>query len=106
MKKLALAIAASAAVLAVGGLSACAESYGGPHGGYYYGDNDVMVDAYYDDTYGPYTEGYWNDDDGFFYYSTGTDHHFTRDADHHFRRDTSTGSHSVRAHAHAPKPRS
>ena len=103
MKKLALALAASAAVVAVGGLSACAESYG-PHGGYYVDADGDYVDAYYDDAYGPYTDGYWGDD-GFFYYSSGPDHHFARDSDHHFRRDTFTGFHSVRAHSHAPKPR-
>ncbi|HWE46527.1 MAG TPA: hypothetical protein VG407_10910 [Caulobacteraceae bacterium] len=103
MKKLALALFATTAVIGVGGLAACADDYG-VHAGYYYGDNDAYVDAYYDDFYGPYTDGYWGND-GYFYYSTGPGHAFARDTDRHFRRDTSTGFHAVRAHSHAPMRR-
>jgi hypothetical protein len=91
MKKLAPALLATAALAMLG---ACATSYGGHHDGYY-------VDAYYDDGYGPYNDGYWGDD-GAFYYRDAADHPFIRDDAHHFRRDNFTGFHHVQAHAKAP----
>ncbi len=99
MKKIMLALVAGAAIAILG---ACAESYG-VHAGYYYGDGD-WADAYYDDAYGPYYDGYWGGD-GFFYYRDAESHPFVRDDAHHFRRDGNSGYHQVRAHGHEPKQR-
>ena len=69
-------------------LSACATDgvgWGG-HGGY---------DAYYDDYYGPFADGYW-DGDGAYWYSPGHGRPFVRDDAHHFQRGPGHGFHGVR----------
>ena len=91
MKKFAPALCA---VLAVSMLGACAVGFhdGPGHGGGYYSD------AYYDDSYGPYYDGYWAAD-GSFYYRDTADHPYVRDDAKHFRRDNAgTGFHHVKAH--------
>ena len=81
------ALLAAAAALA---LSACAGTMG--YGPYFGGDT-----AYYDDSYGPFYNGYWGND-GFFYYSSGRGSPFIRDEAHHFRHDNGGGFHGVRTH--------
>ena len=90
MRKL-LILTATVAVLG-GGLSAC----GG--GGYHFAGGGY--DAYYDDFYGPYVDGYWGDD-GVFMYRHERGGAFTRDEGHHFHRSAANGFHGVHA-GHAP----
>ena len=66
-------------------LSACATGYGHDR----YGFN-----AYYDDFYGPYGDGYWGRDGGF-WYRRGPHDHYVRDSGNHFRRGPSNGFHGV-----------
>ena len=47
-------------------------------------------DAYYDDYYGQFTDGYWGRDGGFWYVSD--DHVLRRDHGGHFRHDDAGGS--------------
>jgi hypothetical protein len=71
------------AVLALGG---CA-SYGGyDRGGF---------NAYYDDAYGPFYDGYWGRDHAF-WYSSGRGRPYVRDNGHHFGRAPGTGMHGIR----------
>src|ERR1700722_688949 len=76
--KLKLILGASA-LLALAG---CA-SAGGP----------VYYDGYYDGFYGPLYDGYWGDDN-FFYYSGGVGRPFVRDEGNHFRHDAAPGINS------------
>ena len=68
-------------------LPACADdayygaSYGAPVG---------PAEVYYDNFYGPYTDGYWGPDQ-FFYYRGG-DGRFLRDENQHFRRERFGGA--------------
>jgi len=80
------ALIALGAVLA---LSGCA-SYGGYGGGY---------NAYYDDAYGPFYDGYWGHGD-VFWYRTGRGHPFISDEGRHFHRQAGTGFHGVRGGMH------
>ncbi len=94
MRKLLLALGASAALLTAG----CASSgyYGG--GGYGY-DYNSPGDVWYDGYYGPYTDGYWDDAGGFFY--RDHDGRFQRDAGNHFRsRAFDGGQHFTAGHRH------
>ena len=59
----------------------------------------VYYDGYYDGYYGPNYDGYWGDDN-FFYYSGGVGQPFVRDQGNHFRRDAAPGFNSFH-HAHA-----
>jgi hypothetical protein len=70
-------------------LSACASGPG------YYGGGD----AYYDDFYGPYYDGYWGRD-GAFWFSDGHGH-MRRDEGGHFSREHPGGGgfHGVHAHS-------
>jgi hypothetical protein len=49
--------------LATLSLLACASYDHGRRGGY----ASLDYDAYYDDAYGPFYDGYWGDDGGFYY---------------------------------------
>jgi hypothetical protein len=82
MKQALLAVCAALA------LSACATGYYGPYGG--------GGLAYYDDSYGPFYDGYWGAD-GFFYFRNGHDHRFIRDDGHHFHHAPGAGFHGVHA---------
>ena len=62
-------------------------------------DGPVYYDGYYDGYYGPMYDGYWGDDN-FFYYSGGRGQPFVRDEGNHFRRDAATGFKSFH-NAHA-----
>ena len=53
----------------------------------------VYHDGYYDGYYGPLYEGYWGDDN-FFYYSGGRGQPFIRDEGNHFRRVAAAGFNS------------
>jgi hypothetical protein len=86
MKRTLLAVAAALAV------SGCAENMG--YGPYFGGDM-----AYYDDSYGPFYNGYWGHD-GSFYYSAGRGRPYVRDSGGHFRHDMPGGGyHGVRTHS-------
>ena len=91
MKPIALSLVAAVGALS---LAACAE------GGYGHRFGGGGYEAYYDDAYGPYVDGYWGGDDVFMY---RRDRHgeFTRDEAHHFRHDNSSGFHGVHA-GHGP----
>ncbi len=104
MRKL-LPLIGVASVLALS--AGCADyGYGGGHGpdggvyGYDYGPPAVGFDAYYDDAYGPFFDGYWADDG--FYYRANDHDAYHRDTAGHFRREASGGFHPVtgRAPAH------
>jgi hypothetical protein len=69
-------ILVSSALLALG---ACAST-----------DGPVYYDGYYDGSYGPLYDGYWGDDN-FFYYSGGRGQPFVRDESNHFRHDPASG---------------
>jgi hypothetical protein len=60
-------------------LSACAGDYYGPGPG----AGPIAYDAYYDDAYGPFYDGYWGPGDVFFY-SRGPHHRYIADRGHHF----------------------
>lgn len=69
-------------------VTACADTYYGPHnGGYYY---DEPYDFWYDGFYGPYTTGYWGDG-GVFLYSDGHGG-WIRDSGNHFRHERFEGA--------------
>jgi len=84
--------------LAVGllGLTACASDSYGHRDGYAggYGPEPVAYDGYYDDSYGPFYDGYWAGDGGF-YYTDAPGHPYHRDTAGHFRHDSAAGFHSV-----------
>ncbi|THD56725.1 hypothetical protein [Phenylobacterium sp.] len=82
MKPLALALAITGLALL---LPSCAST---GHGGL------LAYDAYYDDAYGPIYDGYWGDDDAF-YYCDGAGHPFVRDGGSHFRHGPAGGFHGV-----------
>ena len=87
MKPLLLMLAAAGAALT---LSACA---GGP--GYYRGGGAGVGDlAYYDDFYGPYFDGYWGDDGGYWFRASDHDA-WRRDDGHHFQHMAANGFHDV-----------
>jgi len=56
-------------------------------------------DAYYDDAYGPLYDGYWGDDDSF-YFRGGAERPFIRDGGGHFRHQAASGFHGVHAGGH------
>ena len=77
--------------LAVAGVSltlASCASY--RHGGY----AALDYDAYYDDAYGPYYDGYWGDD-GIYRYRTGPGGPFSPDSGGHFHHGAMPGAHGV-----------
>ncbi len=80
---------ASFALCAALALSGCAG-----YGGY----DTAGFNAYYDDAYGPFYDGYWRGDD--FFYSAGRGRPFVRDEGHHFQRAPSAGLHGVRSQRH------
>jgi hypothetical protein len=79
-------------------LSACADYYGGraPPGYYDAGG----YNAYYDDAYGPFYDGYWDGD--VFLFSRGRGRPFERDEAHHFHRAGGAGFHGVHGNFHRP----
>ena len=82
--------------LAIAGMSivlACCASYGPDPG---FGPVALGYDAYYDDAYGPFYDGYWGDD-GAFYYRGGPGRPFGRDGGGHFHRGPAAGFHGVHA---------
>jgi len=85
MMVLGLAIAGMAITL-----PSCA-SYGHGPG---FGVAALDYDAYYDDAYGPFYDGYWGDD-GAFYYRGGPDGGFSRDGGGHFQHGPAAGFHGV-----------
>lgn len=73
------AILAASALLA---LAACVSAEG-----------PVYYDGYYDGYYGPMYDGYWGDDN-FFYYSRGRGQPFVRDEGNHFQHGAGPGFNS------------
>src|ERR1700722_12260092 len=68
-------------------LLACAYDHG-RRGGF----ASLDYDAYYDDAYGPYYDGYWGDDGGF-YYRNGPGRPFGPGGGDHFHHAPSGGFH-------------
>ena len=64
----------------------------------YHRQRPIYYDGYYDGYYGPLYDGYWGDDN-FFYYSSGPGQPFIRDEGNHFQRGAVAGSTSFH-HAH------
>ena len=75
-------------------LGACA--YGGDHRDGYR-TTGVDFDGYYDDAYGPITDGYWGED-GVFLFTTDQGQSYRRDDEHHVQRDASPGRHHIHGH--------
>lgn len=84
-------IGAATLVLSLG---ACA--YEGDHHRDHYVAS-VDYDGYYDDYYGPITDGYWGQD-GVFMFTTDQGRSYRRDDDHHIQRDASAGRHNIHGH--------
>ena len=88
MKNLTILVCGAAAISLLAG---CASGPG-------YGHRDsfgvaVGYDGYYDNYYGPFVDGYWDNDGAYYYYDGGGQRH--RDDGHHFRRDAGQGFHAV-----------
>ncbi len=66
-------------------------------------DGPVYYDGYYDGYYGPMYDGYWGDDN-FFYYSGGRGQPFVRDGGNHFRRAAAGGFNSFQNAHRGPHP--
>lgn len=69
-------------------------------------DGSVYYDGYYDGYYGPLYDGYWGDDN-FFYYSGGRGQPFIRDEGNHFRHNPGAGLssfHNAHSGPHAGHP--
>jgi hypothetical protein len=64
----------------------------------------IDYDGYYDGFYGPIVDGYWGDDQAF-YYRDGAGHPFRRDGGGHVRREQAAGFQSLHGHHSDPKPR-
>ena len=76
--------------MAAAPLAGCAEGYG-YGGGVAYGAGPYTYDGYYDGAYGPVYDGYWGDDDYFYYRSGPNDTHFHRGDHNHFAHDAPAG---------------
>jgi hypothetical protein len=87
MKSMALLAIASISVA----LSSCASNGHGLMGG---GFASLDYDAYYDDAYGPFYDGYWGGD-GAFYHRERVGRPFTRDGGGHFQHAPASGFHGV-----------
>lgn len=88
MKKLLLALCATVPALSLG---ACATDYGYGYGPSYYG-GPYSYAGYYDGFYGPIYDGYWGNDN-YFYYRGGIGDRAYRRGDHaHFSRSGGGGN--------------
>jgi hypothetical protein len=87
MKSLALLAIASLSIA----LPSCASDGHGWAGG---GVASLGYDAYYDDAYGPFYDGYWGGD-GAFYHRDHEGSPFVRDGGGHFRHGPTGGFHGV-----------
>ena len=74
-------------------LSACAS--GGER--FWARSTGVDYDGYYDEHYGPISDGYWGGD-GAFYYQAGEGHAYHRDDEHHVWRQAGAGRHNIHGH--------
>jgi len=91
MNKTLTALTVAASLL---GMAACASGPYGPGPGDGYGPEPVAFDGYYDDFYGPFYDGYWAGDGGY-YYTDAPGHAYHRDTGGHFRHDSASGFHTV-----------
>jgi len=91
VKHLSPLIAASALALLLAGCMSDDDHHNG------FRTAGVDYDGYYDDAYGPITDGYWGSD-GAFYYAIGGARSYRRDDDHHVQRDASAGRHNIHGH--------
>ena len=57
----------------------------------------VDYDGYYDDFYGPITDGYWGAD-GVFMFTTDQGRSYHRDEARHIQRDATAGHHNIHGH--------
>lgn len=89
MKAIIVLCAATAAAALVTG---CADE----HYGAGYGPGPIALatcDGFYDDFYGPFDDGCWADDGGFWY--RGRDGGYHRDTGGHFSHSASSGMHPI-----------
>lgn len=83
----------SAAILAAAAVSGCTGGGGGVYAAGDFGPGPYAYDGFYDDYYGSIYDGYWGDDD-FFYYRHGIgDRRFHRGDAAHFQRSGAHGGH-------------
>lgn len=68
-------------------LSACAGGYASVN----YGGGPYAYDGYYDGYYGQVYDGYWGDDDYFYYRRNGNDRGYVRGDRNHFARSAPEG---------------
>lgn len=80
----------SLALLAVAAMSLALPSCASPGHGY----AALDYDAYYDDAYGPYYDGFWGDD-GIFYHRERGGMPYMPDHDGHFHHGPASGFHGV-----------
>jgi hypothetical protein len=85
----------STALLAIAGISILLPSCASTGYGLYGGRASLGYDAYYDDAYGPFYDGYWGGDGGF-YYRRRAGAPFVRDGGGHFNHAPAAGFHGVR----------
>ena len=85
-------------VIASLSLAACEDDpyYHHHHRDVAYAD-DAGYDVWYDHSYGDVYDGYWGDDN-MYYYRSARDQPFVRDDAHHFRRDRADGFATVHMH--------
>jgi hypothetical protein len=91
-------IGLAAAVAAASLLGGCADDRyaGGPGPGAAYGPGPLALadcGGFYDDFYGPFDDGCWGDDGGFWY--RGRDHVYHRDTGGHFSHVAGPGMHAI-----------
>ncbi len=84
-------IAAALLAAATLPLAACA---GGPGMDVGYGGGPYAYDGYYDGYYGPVYDGYWGDDDYFYYRHGAGDHAYVRGDRGHFAHQAPDGQHN------------
>ena len=75
--------------LAATALAACNEGYGYDAG--YTVGTPYAYDGYYDNYYGPIYDGYWGNDNYFYYRSSDHDRDFHRGDREHFNRSQAMG---------------
>jgi hypothetical protein len=86
MRKLTIALCALASPLTIAG---CADNYGYGYGSV--GLGPVAYNGFYDDFYGPIYDGYWGNDNFFYYRSNARDRAYRRGDRAHFSREAIAG---------------
>lgn len=88
MKRILIALCVAGSAMTI---SACAGGYG--YGTDVYAGGPYGFDGFYDDFYGPIYDGYWGNDDRFYYRRGANEHRFHRGSPEHFRHGGVPGGH-------------